>query len=117
MASLFATLMAARTAPTPAAEAAMHRHTIIQEMDRHGMCRFQCRKIKKFPWLLGVAKSLDTVGCLTIREVGDGDDIAVYPELSLREVINSFANEDGVASVNCYYVQSIAKAAKILREA
>lgn len=95
----------------------MHRQSIVLELDRNGMCHFRCRKIKKFPWLLGVARDLDTPGCLTIREVGDGDDIAVYPELSLREVINSFSNKDGIADVNCYYVQSIAKAAKILREA
>lgn len=102
---------------TPAAIEEMNRQRIVLELDRNGMSAFRCRKIKKFPWLLGVARDLDTVGCITIREIDGVDDIAVYPDLSLREVINSFSNKDGVASVNCYYVKTISKAAKILREA
>ena len=104
------------TMSTPAEIEEMNRQRIVLELDRNGMCHFRCRKIKKFPWLLGVARDLDTVGCLTIREIDGVDDIAVYPCLSLREVINSFSNKDGIADVNCYYVKTISRAAEILRE-
>lgn len=91
------------------------KHGIILDMDRNGMGKYHCRKLKKFPWLLGVAKDLDTVGCLTVRKIAGVDDIAVYPHLSLHEVIDSFSSDDNIAACNCYYVKTIAEAARILR--
>lgn len=94
----------------------MRRQRIVVEMDRNGMNSYKCKKIKKFDYLLGVAKDLDTRGCFTIREYKGTDDIAVYPTMSLREVIDSFSNHDVVAEMNCYYVNTIREAARILRE-
>lgn len=83
------------------------------EMEAAGLSSYKAKKIKDLPWLIGIAKSLDTVGCMTIR---DGD-IAVYPSLSLREVIASFKNNDGVAAVNCrYFTDDLRKAAEYLRK-
>lgn len=94
----------------------MRRQSFLRDMAFNGMDQYRCKKIRKFPHLLGVAKDLDTPGCLTIRDINGQDDIAVYPDLTLREVINSFSAKDGVAAVNCYYVKTIKKAARILRE-
>lgn len=94
----------------------MRRQSIVRELSCNGMEQYRCKKIKKFQYLLGVAKDLDTPGCLTVRDINGQDDIAVYPDLTLREVIDSFSNHDVVAEMNCYYVKTIREAAKILRE-
>lgn len=94
----------------------MHRQSVVVELSRNGMEQYRCKKIKKFQYLLGVAKDLDIPGCLTIRDINGQDDIAVYPDLTLREVIDSFSAKDGVAAVNCYYVKTIKEASRILRE-
>lgn len=96
--------------------AEMRRQSIVRELSCNGMEQYRCKKIKKFQYLLGVAKDLDTPGCLTIRDINGQDDIAVYPDLTLREVIDSFSTKDSVAAANCYYVETIKEASRILRE-
>lgn len=53
---------------------------------------------------------------MTVREINGNMDIAVYPCLSLKEVIDSFANKDHVASVNCKYFNNFKAAARFLRQ-
>lgn len=85
------------------------------ELGRNGMEQYRCKKIRDMSWLYGIAKDLDTVGCMTVREINGRDDIAVYPCLSLREVINSFKMKDSVAAANAIYTTTIKDAARILR--
>lgn len=91
--------------------------SIRMEMDSVGLVYYKAKKIKQLPWLIGIAKDLDTKGCMTVLETkrGSGMDIAVYPDLSLKEVINSFVNDDGVAAYNCMYFNNLKAAAAYLR--
>ena len=93
------------------------QYDIRQEMDSTGLVYYKAKKIKQLPWLIGIAKDLNTIGCMTIRETktGSGMDIAVYPDLSLKEVINSFVNDDGVAVCSCKYFNNLKAAAAYLR--
>lgn len=67
--------------------------------------------IKGHPNVLGVAPDLDTVGCMTLvslvplekREPYGDIDIAVYQDMSLREVIASWEARDGEAEINATY--------------
>lgn len=92
-------------------------YTIRMEMDVVGLVYYKAKKIKQLPWLVGIAKDLDTKGCMTIRETkqGSGMDIAVYPNLSLKEVIDSFVANDSVAAFNCAYYSTLKEAAAYLR--
>lgn len=67
---------------------------------------------------LGIATDLDTVGCMTVmttapsykeREPYGDIDVAVYPDMSLRDVIVSWGARDGAAAVNAVYPGSIAR--------
>lgn len=93
------------------------QYSIRLEMDSVGLVYYKAKKIKQLPWLVGIAKDLDTKGCMTVRETksGSGMDIAVYPDLALREVIDSFVNDDGVAVANCAYFDTLQEAAAYLR--
>ena len=93
------------------------QYNIRLEMDSVGLVYYKAKKIKQLPWLVGIAKDLDTIGCMTVRETGSGSgmDIAVYPDLTLREVIDSFVNDDGIAAVNCAYFDTLKEAAAYLR--
>ena len=92
------------------------QYTIRREMDSVGLDYYKAKKIKQLPWLVGIARDLTTVGCMTVREVKGNMDIAVYPCLSLKEVIDSFVNDDGVAAVNCEYFDTLKDAARFLRQ-
>lgn len=79
--------------------------------------------IKGHPNVLGVAPDLDTVGCMTIVSTASsyeertpyGDmDVAVYDDMSLREVLASWAANDDVASANAIYPGSIEAGCKLL---
>ena len=101
----------------PSAMTALPLHIAIRtEMAMAGLDYYKSKPIKKFPWLVGVARDLTTVGCMTVREINGNMDIAVYPCLSLKEVIDSFANKDHVASVNCKYFNNFKAAARFLRQ-
>ena len=90
------------------------RQSIETEMQCCGtLCYFKVKPIKSFPGLFGVAKDRNTKGCITIRK-SDGD-IAVYPELSIEEVINSFKADDGVAACNAIYTETLKEAEACLR--
>ena len=89
--------------------------SIRLEMDSVGLVYYKAKKIKQLPWLVGIAKDLNTPGCMTVRDVKGHMDIAVYPCLSLKEVINSFVNDDGVAAYNCMYFNNLKAAAAYLR--
>ena len=93
------------------------QYSIRQEMDSAGLVYYKAKKIKQLPWLIGIAKDLNTIGCMTIRETktGSGMDIAVYPDLSLKEVIDSFVAKDSVAAFNCAYYSTLKEAAAYLR--
>ena len=93
------------------------QYSIRQEMDSAGLVYYKAKKIKQLPWLVGIAKDLDTKGCMTVRETkrGSGMDIAVYPDLSLKEVIDSFVADDKVAVFNCAYFDTLEEAADYLR--
>lgn len=73
--------------------------------------------IKGHPNVLGVAVDLDKVGCMTLmalvpfeKRASYGDiDVAVYPDMSLRDVIVSWEARDGAAAVNAVYPGSIAR--------
>ena len=73
--------------------------------------------IKGYPNVLGVAVDLDKVGCMTIisfvpfeKRAPYGDiDVAVYPDMSLRDVVVSWGARDGAAAVNAVYAGSIAR--------
>ena len=93
------------------------QQSIRLEMDSVGLVYYKSKKIKQLPWLVGIAKDLDTIGCMTVLETkrGSGMDIAVYPDLSLKEVINSFVNDDGVAVCSCNYFNNLKAAAAYLR--
>ena len=92
-------------------------HSIRVEMDTVGLVYYKAKRIKQLPWLVGIAKDLDTIGCMTVRETkqGSGMDIAVYPDLSLKEVIDSFVADDMVAAANCAYFDTLKEAAAYLR--
>ena len=92
-------------------------HSIRVEMDSVGLVYYKAKRIKKLPWLIGIAKDLNTPGCMTIRKTnyGSGMDIAVYSDLTLREVIDSFVNDDGKAVANCAYFDTLKEAADNLR--
>ena len=92
------------------------QYIIRREMDSVGLDYYKAKKIKQLPWLVGIARDLTTVGCMTVREVKGNMDIAVYPCLSLKEVIDSFVNDDGVAAVNCKYFDNLNGAARFLRQ-
>ena len=78
--------------------------------------------IRERPHVLGVAPDLDTVGCMTLvalvpfeKRAPYGDiDAAVYPDLSLREVIASWEADDGKASCLASYPGSIKAGCKQL---
>ena len=78
--------------------------------------------IKCRPNILGVAVDLDKVGCMTLmslvpfeKRAPYGDiDVAVYPDLSLREVIASWEADDGKASCLASYPGSIKAGCKQL---
>ena len=89
--------------------------SIRTEMNIVGLDYYKSNPIKQLPWLVGIARGLTTVGCMTVRDVKGNMDIAVYPCLSLKEVIDSFANDDGVAEVNCKYFNNLKAAAAYLR--
>lgn len=71
--------------------------------------------IKGHKDVLGVAPDLDTVGCMTVislvtferRAPYDDIDVAVYPGMSLREVLASWEADDGKASCLASYPGSI----------
>ena len=88
---------------------------IRTEMGMVGLDYYKSKPIKQLPWLVGIARDLTTVGCMTVRDVKGNMDIAVYPCLSLKEVIDSFVNDDGVAAVNCKYFNNLKAAAAYLR--
>lgn len=94
---------------------ASRKFFIDTELARNGMEAYRCKQIKGMSWLYGIAKDLDTVGCLTVREIDGRDDVAVYPCMSLREVINSFKMGTGEAAANAVYTTTIKDAARILR--
>ena len=91
--------------------------SIRMEMDSVGLVYYKAKRIKQLPWLVGIAKCLNTPGCMTVRDVKGHMDIAVYPCLSLKEVINSFVNDDDVAAFNCAYFDTLKEAAAYLRKA
>ena len=90
-------------------------YAISQDMDRCGLSYYKAKPIKRLPWLVGIARGLDFPGCMTVRKIKGDLDVAVYPDMTLREVINSFTSNDGVASVNCCYFDTLEKAAACLR--
>lgn len=68
--------------------------------------------IRERPYILAVALDRETVGCMTVvstapsweeREPYGDIDVAVYPEMSLQEVIDSWESNDGAASANARY--------------
>ena len=77
---------------------------------------FRVAKLGKlFPGVIGVARDKTTPGCITAIILSNGvEDYAVYPELSIEEVIASFKNKDGIAEVNAIYVSSAARAVEVL---
>ena len=89
---------------------------IRTEMGMVGLDYYKSKPIKRFPWLVGIARDLTTVGCMTVREVNGNMDIAVYPCLSLKEVVDSFVNKDYVAEANCAYFNTLKAAARFLRQ-
>ena len=92
------------------------QYTIRLEMDSVGLAFYKAKGIKQIPGLVGIARDLGTVGCMTVRETRGTMDIAVYPCLSLREVIGSLVTGDGVAAVNCAYFNNLRAAAQFLRQ-
>ena len=78
--------------------------------------------IKCRPNILGVAVDLDRVGCMTLmslvrfeKRTPYGDiDVAVYDDMTLREVIASWEENDGKASINAVYPGSIEAGCKQL---
>ena len=78
--------------------------------------------IKGYPNVLGVAADLDKVGCMTIislvpfeKRAPYGDiDVAVYPDMSLQEVIASWEANDGKAGWFAAYPSSIEAGCKQL---
>lgn len=82
---------------------------------RHLSPRPRVGWIKSHPHVLGVAPDLDTVGCMTLvalvpfeKRAPYGDiDVAVYDDMTLREVIASWEADDDVASANAIYPGSI----------
>lgn len=92
-------------------------HRVNIEVTNCGiLARFKVRPIKALPGLLGVARDRDTKGCITLRFVeGYGDDIAVYPTLTMREVIASFKSGDGVAAADAIYKRTLKEAEACLR--
>ena len=94
------------------------QYSIRLEMDAAGLVYYKAKRIKKLPWLVGIAKDLDTTpGCMTVRETkrGSGMDIAVYPDFTLKEVIDSFVADDMIAAANCAYFDTLKEAADYLR--
>lgn len=91
------------------------QYAVRIEMDMAGLEYYKAKRIKKLPWLVGIAKDFNTPGCMTVREVKGNRDIAVYSCLSLKEVIDSFVNDDSVAAVNCTYFDNFKDAAAYLR--
>ena len=89
---------------------------IRTEMGMVGLDYYKSEPIKQLPWLVGIARDLTTVGCMTVRDVKGNMDIAVYPCLSLKEVIDSFVNDDSVAAANCAYFNNLKSAAAYLRK-
>lgn len=72
--------------------------------------------IKGHQDVLGVAPDLDTVGCMTVmcsapsyeeREPYGGIDVAIYDDMTLREVIASWESNDDKASCLAAYPGSI----------
>ena len=77
---------------------------------------FRVKKLgKMFPGIIGVARDKTTPGCITAVTLSDGrEDYAVYPALSIEEVIASLTNKDGIAAVNAVYVSSASRAVRVL---
>ena len=77
---------------------------------------FRAKKLGKlFPGVIGVARDRTTPGCITAIILSDGtEDYAVYPDLSIEEVIASLTNKDGIAAVNAIYVSSASRAVRVL---
>ena len=77
---------------------------------------FRVKKLgKMFPGIIGVARDKTTPGCITAVTLSDGrEDYAVYPALSIEEVIASFKDKDGIAAGNAIYVSSASRAVRVL---
>ena len=67
-----------------------------------------------FLGVVGAAKDKDSTGCITAVIINGREDYAVYPSLSIREVIASFKTKDGVAEANAIFVSSAARAVRVL---
>lgn len=72
------------------------------------------RLSKLFPGVIGVARDKTTPGCITAIIIDGREDYAVYPSLSIEEVIASFQNKDGIAAGNAIYVSSAREAVRVL---
>lgn len=89
------------------------RQSILIEIQNCGILySFKVKPIKSFPGLLGIARDHNTKGCLTLRDHGD---IAVYPDMSIREVIDSFKAKDGAAECSAIYKETLEQAEACLR--
>lgn len=90
------------------------RQSILIEIQNCGILySFKVKPIKSFPGLLGIARDRNTKGCLTLRDYGD---IAVYPDMSMKEVIDSFKAKDGAAECNAIYTETLEQAEACLRD-
>lgn len=93
---------------------AVARESVSREISLCGILTyFKVKPIKDVPGILGIARERDTKGCLTFR-VMDGD-IAVYPEMSIRDVAASLRCGDGVAAANAIYKETFSEAEACLR--
>lgn len=68
--------------------------------------------LKERPYILAVAVDRNTVGCMTVistapswedREPYGDMDVAVYPDMTLQDVVNSWEANDYTASANARY--------------
>lgn len=93
---------------------AVARESVSREISLCGILTyFKVKPIKDVPGILGIARDRDTKGCLTFRIV-DGN-VAVYPEMSIRDVAASLRDGDGVAAANAIYKQTFSAAEARLR--
>lgn len=75
---------------------------------------FKVKSLGGFPGVVGAAKDKDSTGCITAIMINGCEDYAVYPALSIREVIDSLKAKDGVAAANAIFVSSASRAVRVL---